>query len=237
MTELSKLQQVIKREKRRRAMHLDILCDYDFAHDNGENPAAIQCAKNYADNFDSFARDGAGLFLYGASGSGKTFLAAAIVNELTDRGYRCRFTSMLTIMNTLSAIGYENRRDYLDQFSNAELLVLDDFGIETETSYSNNVLNGIVGKCYEKHVPMIVITPYPQDSLLKETGDSKRNVAVKRLRSRCFPYTVLMPAGRSAKKARKKSENEALIKDGIKPEQQTLAFDGETNSEAKQGKE
>ena len=76
MTELSKLQQVIKREKRRRAMHLDILCDYDFAHDNGENPAAIQCAKNYADNFDSFARDGAGLFLYGASGSGKTFLQA-----------------------------------------------------------------------------------------------------------------------------------------------------------------
>ena len=117
MTELSKLQQVIKREKRRRAMHLDILCDYDFAHDNGENPAAIQCAKNYADNFDSFARDGAGLFLYGASGSGKTFLAAAIVNELTDKGYRCRFTSMLTIMNTLSAIGYENRRDYLDQFN------------------------------------------------------------------------------------------------------------------------
>jgi len=46
-----------------------------------------------------------------------------------------------------------------------------------------------------------------------------------------------MAVGRSAKKARKKSENEALIKDGIKPEQQTLAFDGETNSKAKQGKE
>ena len=233
MTENSRICEIIKREKRRRALQHDTLCDCDFAHDNGENPRASRFAKNYADHFEQFGAQGAGLFLYGASGAGKTFLAAAIINELTDRGYRCLYTSMLSIMNTLPTLSYETRYYFINQFSNVQLLVLDDFGIETETSYSSNVLNGIVSACFRKHIPIIAITPFPKDALLKEGSDSKRNVAVKRLRERCLDFTVLMPASRSTEKFRQKKETEDMLKDGTEPKQGTLPLDKNDEKETK----
>lgn len=225
MMQNSKIREIIKREKRRRALQHDTLCDCDFAHDNGENPRASRFAKNYADNFERFGAQGAGLFLYGASGAGKTFLAAAIINELTDRGYRCLYTSMLTIMNTLPTLSYETRCYYINQFSSVQLLVLDDFGIESETSYSNNILNGIVSTCFQKDIPIIAISPYPRDALLKESSDSKRNVAVKRLHERCLDYTVMMPAARRTENFRQKKKTEELLHDGVEPKQGTLPLD------------
>ena len=231
MTQNNRIREIIKRERRRRALQYDTLCDCDFAHDNGENPGASRFAKNYAAHFERFGPRGAGLFLYGASGAGKTWLASAIINELTDRGYRCLYTSMLTIMNTLPTLSYETRYDYINRFSSVQLLVLDDFGIETETSYSSNILNGIVNACFRKNIPIIAVTPFPKDALLKESGDSRRNVAVRRLRERCLDYTVPVPAARSTEKFRQKKETEGLLKDGVEPVQGTLPLQEEGEKE------
>lgn len=233
MIKNKRMREIIKREKRRRALQHDTLCNCDFARDNGENPKASQFAKNYVENFERFGARGAGLFLYGESGAGKTYLAAAIVNELTDRGYRCLYTSMLYIMNTLPTLSYETRQYFVNQFSNVQLLVLDDFGIESDTSYSSNVLNGIIGACFQKKIPIIAITPFPKDSLLKENSESKRNVAVKRLWKRCLDYTVMMPSARRTENCRQKKETEELLKDGVEPKQGTLPLEEETEKETK----
>ena len=99
------IQEIIRREKRRQALGTEIMCDWDFAHDNMENPELTRYARNYVKYFPRFRAQGAGLLLYGGPGSGKSYAAAEIVNALTDQGYRCLFTSLLSILSELATAG------------------------------------------------------------------------------------------------------------------------------------
>lgn len=88
---------------------------------------------------------------------------AEIVNELTDRGYKCRFTSLLAILNDLSALVFDNRRNYMNQLCERDLLVLDDLGAELDSGYSNQVLMQIVTLCHRNLTPIIVTKPYHRE--------------------------------------------------------------------------
>ena len=85
--------------KRRKAMELDIMTHWDFAHDDGENPAVLDMAKKMVEGFPTLRKNGTGLFIYGGPRAGKSYLAAEIVNELTDRGYKCYMISLLGLFN------------------------------------------------------------------------------------------------------------------------------------------
>lgn len=210
MTENKSIHEIIKREKRRCAMGLDLLCDWDFAHDSRENPEAYCYARNYADHFAEMKREGTGLFLFGSAGSGKSFMAAEIVNELTDHGRKCQFTSLLTILGDLSTLAYEGRRNYLNQLLDHELLVLDDLGAELDSGYSNQILMQIINTCHLKKVPIIVTTPYHEETL-KDCCNAKRLLALSRLLSRSKMFTVQMPDARRNDLLRKKRKTEALL--------------------------
>ena len=115
MSEKRGLQEIIKWEKRYQAFGLEKLCAWDFAHDNGQNPAATGVARKYADHFEELRQDGTGLSIFGGAGAGKSYLAAEIVSDLTDRGYHCLFTNMNTVMIELNTMAFEGRRDFLAQ--------------------------------------------------------------------------------------------------------------------------
>jgi len=206
------IREIIQREKRCRALGQEAMCDWDFSHDNGQNPNATGIARNYVAHFEELRKEGIGLFLYGGAGAGKSFIAAQIVNALTDRGYRCLFTAMGTVMIELQTLSFENRRNYLCQLCDKDLLVLDDFGSEMETAYSNQILTQIVSACHSKSVPIIVTTPYHQDILTKESSNPKRLLSVNRLLQRSISYTVLMPGERRSRMLRQKQQSEALLK-------------------------
>ena len=205
--------ELVKQELRRKALGLALLCDCDFAHDNGENPIATNYGKNYVERFEKYRKDGRGLLLYGPS--------------VTDRGYRCRYTSMLTIMNTLPTLSPDSRLPFLNELCSLDLLVLDDFGKEAETSNSSNILNLIVNTCHEKKIPMIISTPYQQDNLVDENAKSKRIYSIQQMLERCLPLVLPMPSSRRAEKMKERREAEAGLKKGMPcpPEQQKLPLE------------
>ena len=215
------VKEIIKQEKRLRAMGLEQLCDCDFAHDNGQNPVALKVMREYAEHFEEMLEDGTGMVIYGGPGAGKSYAAAQIVNELTDRGYNCLFTSMNSIMTELQTTGLEGRRNLLYQIFAKDLLVLDDLGSEVETPYCNQTFIQIVNTCLAKRIPIIVTTPYHEDALLKEGGNAKRVMAFTRLLKRSLTYTVMMPGERRARELQQKQEAEALVKGAAS--QQALA--------------
>ena len=165
------VEEIIKHEKRRRALGQENLCHWDFAHDNGQSPLTTDVMWEYANHFAELLEDSTGLFIFGSPGAGKTYAAAEIVNELTDRGYDCMFTSMNNIMTELSTLGLEGRRNLFCQIFSKDLLVLDDLGSEVETYYTNQTFIQIVTTCLSKSIPVIVTTPYPEDALLKASGN------------------------------------------------------------------
>ena len=208
------VKEIIKREKRLRALGLEQLCDCDFAHDNGQNPVALSVMREYADHFEEMLEDGAGMVIYGGPGAGKSYAAAQIVNELTDRGYDCLFTSMNNIITELNTLSLEGRRNLFYQIFSKDLLVLDDLGSEVESSYSNQVFIQIVNTCLSKCIPIIVTTPYHED-VLTEGGNEKRIMAFTRLLKRNIGFTVQMPAERFRRDFRQKQKVETLVKGGI----------------------
>ena len=217
--------EIIKQEKRFRAFGLEKWCRCDFAHDNGQNPDATDKMRRYADNFAEMQEDGAGITIYGGPGAGKSHAAAEIVNELTDRGYRCLFTNMNSVVTELNTMGFEGRRNFLNQICDKDLLVLDDLGSEMETAYCNQIFIQIVNTCLARNIPIIITTPFHQDVLTaKEGNNAKRVMAITRLLQRNINYTVLMPGQRRSRNLQQKRKMEALVKGGTVAEQQAFAF-------------
>ena len=206
------LKEIIRQEKRLRALGMASLCRCDFARDNGQDPVTRSVMQEYADHFEEIREDGTGMVIYGCPGAGKSHAAAQIVNELTDRGYNCLFTSMNSIMTELQTTGLEGRRNLLCQIFEKDLLVLDDLGSEVETPYCYQTFIQIVNTCLAKCIPIIVTTPYHEDVLLKEGGNAKRVMAFTRLLKRSLTYTVMMPGERRARELQQKQKVEALVK-------------------------
>lgn len=219
------VKEIIKHEKRLRALELEKLCKCDFASDNGQNLAARAVMWEYADKFEEVQKEGVGMVIYGSPGSGKSYAAAQIVNELTDRGYDCMYTSMNVIMTELNTLGLEGRRNLFYKIFSKDLLVLDDLGSEVETSYSNQVFIQIVNTCLAKNIPIIVTTPFREETLL-EGGNPKRVMAVTRLLRRNISYTMQMPGERSAQNFQQKQKVEVMVK-GAASEQAFAGFEDE----------
>ena len=215
--------ELVKREKRCRALGLDLMCDWDFAHDNGENPDGTRCARNFVEHFENFRKRGAGLFFFGSTGSGKSFTAAQIVNALTDRGYNCLFTSFLTIISDLSTLGFEARRNYLDQFGNKDLVVFDDFGSEGDTNSNNQLIMQIVNNCRRRMIPMIFTTSLHQETLDKSSS-TPRLLALSRIKQLCTTVTLYEPGARRDDRRLNRMEAEALLKGKNYAAQQALAL-------------
>ena len=49
-------------EKRRKAMELDVMIHWDFAHNDGSDPATLDMAKKMVDSFPTLRKNGTGLF-------------------------------------------------------------------------------------------------------------------------------------------------------------------------------
>ena len=175
----STVMKIIKHEKRLKALGMEKLCHCDFAHDNRQNPRATNTILDYTANFKEMLEEGTGMIIYGNTGAGKTFAAAQIVNELTDRGYDCMFTSMSNIITELGTLGMEGKRNLFYQIFSKDLLVLDDLGAEVESSNTNQIFIQIVNTClhfppdeteYFVHHAGTRRTPLPGAAEETETG-------------------------------------------------------------------
>lgn len=100
-----------------------------------------RCQK-FADNFTS---SGSGnILLYGPSGLGKSFMAGCIYNRVSDKGYYAMYKSAYKLFEFLEdyKFGRLNREEYAivyDSIYDCDLLVIDDFGTEFITSYTQSV--------------------------------------------------------------------------------------------------
>ena len=149
--------------------------------------------------------------IIGASGSGKSYMAAEIVNALTDKGYRCKFITTLQLLFRYNNLAYENRNYFLEQFFEQDLIILDDFGMEANTAGNGQILLYIVSTCRLLRIPVIVTTPYHKEVLMKEVGKGPFHAVVKRLMEICVPFTVPMPPNRCQRNLQQKKETETML--------------------------
>lgn len=169
-----------------------------FSADDGQTPEITRAMQNYVEHFPELREQGKGLLLYGNVGTGKSFLAACIVNALVDRGYPCMMSNFSRLTNQLVGM-WEGKQDYIDSLSRFALIAIDDLGVERDTEYMNENVTTIIDSLYRAKTPLIITSNYTPKQLTSEDCDIRRRRVYDRLLERCLPVKVDGPSRRKQK--------------------------------------
>ena len=109
------------------------------------------------------------LTLIGPSGCGKTHLAAAIANEHLSHGHPVFFITAPDLLDHLrSAFSPDSGMPYdefFDRVRNTPLLILDDLGTQTSTSWAKEKLNQLLNHRFNNELPTVITTSIPIEQL------------------------------------------------------------------------
>ena len=129
-----------------------------FTVDDGKDPRTCEICRRYVDRWERIVADRIGLLMWGATGCGKTFFAACIVNALIEREIGAAITSIPDLTARMTANFGDKREAVLEEVRRVSLLVLDDVGFERLTPTGIENAFAIIDARYDSGKPLIVTT-------------------------------------------------------------------------------
>lgn len=144
-----------------------------------------QAGLNYVKHFEDMEKENIGLILTGAVGTGKTYLAASIANALIEKGVSVRMTNFGVILNDMMNLQIDKNK-YIKNLNSNRLLIIDDFGIQRDTSFAMEHIFNIIDSRYRANKPILVTTNLPI-SYLMNTTDLKEKRIYSRLLEMATP--------------------------------------------------
>ena len=180
----SNIEQVLERENFD-TLSLDVYDDADI----DKMQRIIDECKRFANDFGN---NGENLLLYGDVGVGKTFLSNCIAKQLIDNGYSVIYFTSIRLFDTLSQCIFgrdeddEEYSDVMKDIFSCDLLIIDDLGTETASSFVASRLFDVLNERALRHKSTVISTNLPMDKIKERY--SERNF------SRIFGgYTILHP--------------------------------------------
>ena len=153
----------------------------------------IKFFKEFIDNYDKKDKP-KGMYLYGSFGSGKTYLIAALFNEMARRGVKSALVYYPELLRNLKSsfkTDYEEKFDYIKK---APLLLLDDIGAENETPWSRDeILSPLLQYRMEENLPTFFTSNLTLDELEKQlsiTSSGIDSLKARRIIERIKQLTV-----------------------------------------------
>ena len=186
---------------------------HTFANDERRDSTASGICRNYTYRFDQMLSGNRGLLMYGGVGCGKTYLAAAIANELVEQG---RYVLMDTLPGLIARItaDFGADRDYwMGKIEKAHLMVIDDFGVERSTEFVTEQAYEIINARYRANKPLIVTTNLSLEQLGGETNVGRLRI-YDRVREMCIPLLVSGETRRREISRKMRKEAAGLLENG-----------------------
>ena len=120
----------------------------------------VKTCRDYIDNFDSEYKS---LYLYGATGVGKTFLTNCIAKELIDSSYSVKYVSSIRLFEILANSTFKrdmsaSSADLAENLLDCDLLIIDDLGTELINSFTASSLFNCINERHLRRKSVIIST-------------------------------------------------------------------------------
>lgn len=158
--------------------------EWTFAKSDHTDQKNETIARRYVANFDTMRKQGTGLLLCGTVGTGKSFLAAAIANELISQGTPCLMTNFSRIISRVSE-KFGGDQKYLDNLNRFDLLIIDDLGAERDSDFTWEKVMNVIDARYRAGLPLIITTNLTLGDLA-DPSDIRRQRVFSRLKEMCI---------------------------------------------------
>lgn len=125
----------------------------------------MEYAKNFSLNSPS-------LFMFGATGLGKTFLSGCIAREVLNKGFSVAFDSIQNYVREIEREHFgRSDSDTLGALLSADLVILDDLGSEFGSNFNQPAIYNIINSRLNMGKPTIVSSNLSLDELSKKYDD------------------------------------------------------------------
>ena len=120
----------------------------------------VKTCRDFIDNFDTDYRN---LYLYGATGVGKTFLTNCIAKELIDGSNSVIYVSSIRLFEVLAGNTFKKNNDNVanelsSNLLDCDLLIIDDLGTELVNSFTASALFNCINERHLRQKPVIIST-------------------------------------------------------------------------------
>jgi len=165
------------------------LMQWTFAKDDRANEKASDISLRYCTHFLSMKEKGKGILFLGNCGTGKTFLAACIANELINQGFSVLMTNFSRLVNIIFGLK-EGKQNYIDSLNSYDLLIIDDLGVERQSEYVAEIVQNIVDSRYRAGLPLIITTNLTPKDFSADSSDIAKSRLYSRISEMCLPVVV-----------------------------------------------
>lgn len=153
-----------------------------------DNQKLYTIVKNYVDNFETFYKSNRGLLFWGTVGTGKSYAAACIANELLNRKTPVVMTSFVKVLQVIQD-NTENETEFVNRLCAARLLIIDDLGTERNTDYALEKVYNVIDSRYRTGKPLILTTNLNLQDM-QMTQDIRHQRIYDRIFEMCHPVMV-----------------------------------------------
>lgn len=181
-------------------------------NDDRSNAKISNAVMRYVDKWEEMQDKNMGILFYGEVGRGKTFYAGCIANRLLEKGIPVIMTNIPALITAMTKDFEKDKAKILSSISSVPLLVLDDLGVERDTTYSSEKLQEIIDTRYRSGKPLIITTNLSPNELRNPT-DLRYKRVYDRVLEMCYPLLVEGTSRRQEKAQNKREEFKHLILD------------------------
>lgn len=124
-----------------------------------------QLIKAYAQKFNSVKEKGTNLLFCGDVGTGKTYMACALINDLIHRKFHCKFERVSHLVRGIQASFQPNtpytEQELINRYVRYDLLVIDEIGLQRHTESTLLILSEIICERADYFKPIVLISNWP----------------------------------------------------------------------------
>lgn len=172
----------------------------NFVTETDAQRQALTVARDYAESFADHAAKGSGLILSGRPGTGKSHLAAAILQSVLSTNVR-----YCTCMDLIRSVRETWRRDserteseLLRYIQRLDLLVIDEVGMQYGTDGEQTIIFDVLDRRYREVRPTVILTNQDRAGFAAFVGERTFDRLKETCRWVAFDWDSYRPRARRA---------------------------------------